>query len=72
MMPIDVRDLHKKCILKLILIDSNLRDATKFVDYVWRTWVSPAATFEVDIWIRVGHEDIPRTNNHLEGFHSGN
>ena len=41
----------------------------KLIDYVFGTWVGPSANFGSEIWSRYNIKG-PRTNNHVEGFHS--
>jgi len=41
-----------------------------FLDYAYATWVSDDSRFNREIWNHF-ENDSPRTNNHLEGWHSG-
>lgn len=45
------------------------RKLSELCDYFASTWVDDNARFEVGLWSRYEVEG-PRTNNHLEGFHS--
>ncbi|XP_041358542.1 uncharacterized protein LOC121375235 [Gigantopelta aegis] len=47
----------------------HLPHVTEFTDYVTTTWVDDDSLFKVAMWTQHGNIG-PRTNNHLEGWHS--
>lgn len=75
----DAHSLYKQMIGKGIFIDQNgplYRNIQDYREYFERTWIgsrSKASRYDISLWniYKLVLEDIPRTNNCLEGWHNG-